>query len=285
VNRYQILHATADLSVNRFDHPPHEMHQDPEREVAARWAIAFVRAGTFDVIVDGERHSLRAGSVFIPRPGLEFQCEHGDECPDDVCISVGFEDGAIGDAEHAWARAGWSARPRSTPRLSYVQRRLAGAVDTADAFEIERWALSSLASLRADSQDDRSRGHYSVRAADVDAVTAVCRAIEADPVIRRSIAERARGVGMTSTRLTHAFRRYVGLSPHQYVVRCRLAAAADLLNDGASVSDGCWRSGFENLSHFTRTWQRTFGIRASAWRSIPLRERRRKVQAMVNGTP
>jgi AraC-like DNA-binding protein len=117
---------------------------------------------------------------------------------------------------------------------------------------------------------------------DVDAVIAICRSIEKDPVSRRSIAERARDVGLTSTRLTHYFRRYVGMSPHQYVMRWRLTVSAELLDSGLGVSESCYRSGFENLSHFCRTFRRTFGTRASAWQTLALRERRRKVQDLAN---
>lgn len=153
--------------MGRFDHPPHEAHHDPEREVAGGWAIAFVRAGAFEVVLEGSRHRLVEGSVFLTHPGLEFRCGHDGPCPDDVCLTVAFEPEAIAGAE-----------------------------------------------------------------------------------------------------------------PHQYVVRLRLAAAAELLDQGRGVSDSCWRSGFENLSHFCRAFQGAMGIRASRWHGLPLRERRRKVQAL-----
>jgi len=281
VNRYEVIHATADLSVSRFFHPPHEEHHDPELEVAGRWAIAFVRAGAFGVVVGGARHRLSEGSVFITRPGLEFRCMHGDQWPDDVCLSVGFEPAAVSGAEQAWEGAGWAARECATPRLAYVQGRMVGAVGDGDQFEMERWALDALTALQADTREPRARGHYTPRRAHVDAVIATCRAIEADPGLRRSIADRAGDVGLTSTRLTHFFRRYVGVSPHQYVMRWRIATAADLLDSGSSVSESCYRSGFENLSHFCRTFKRTLGPRASAWHALSLRERRRKVQDLT----
>jgi AraC-like DNA-binding protein len=68
------------------------------------------------------------------------------------------------------------------------------------------------------------------------------------------------------------------------VVALLLTAAAELLDQGASVTESCWRCGFENLSHFCRTFQRGFGVRASRWRTLPLRERRRKVQALLSGS-
>jgi len=74
--------------------------------------IAFVRAGSFDVVLGGARRRLSEGSVFIQRPGLEFRCGHTDLCPTDVCISVAFDPDAVSGAEHAWERAGWSVRAR-----------------------------------------------------------------------------------------------------------------------------------------------------------------------------
>jgi AraC-like DNA-binding protein len=123
LNRYQLLHATADISVNRFDHPPHEAHEDREEELASRWAIAFVLAGSFD---------------------MPSRC--------------------------------------------------------------------------------------------------IRRCGEASPT--------ARDVGLTSTTLTRAFRRYGGASPHEHVLRWRLAVAAELIDSGVGVSETCYRAGFENLSHF-----------------------------------
>jgi AraC-like DNA-binding protein len=283
MNRYTTLHATPDLTVRRFDHPPHEVHEDPEREVAGGYTIAFVTAGHFDVIVGGERQRLRPGSALLTRPGLAFRCEHGESCPDDTCLSVAFEPEAVTGAEHAWQRAGWSARVTPTPRLAGVEARLKGAATRGDAFEMERWSLAALTSLAADSRDAGARGHYRVHRSDVEAVTATCVAIEADPTPRLSVAARARAVGLTSPQLTHAFRRYLGLSPHQYVVRWRLAAAARHLAGGASVSESCYRAGFENLSHFCRTFQRALGARPSAWRTTAPREMRRKVQDLLAG--
>lgn len=249
--------------------------------MASRWVIAFVRAGWFDVVLDGARRRLSEGSVFIQRPGLEFRCRHTDLCPTDVCISVAFDRDAVSGAEQAWERAGWSVRTSATPRLAYVDGRMAGAAAGGDRFELERWALAALTALESDTHDPIARGHYAARRADVDAVIAICRAIEADPMSRRSIADRARDVGLTSTRLTHHFRRYVGMSPHQYVMRWRLAMSTELLDSGLGVSESCYRSGFENLSHFCRTFRRSFGVRASTWRTLALSERRRKVQDLA----
>jgi AraC-like DNA-binding protein len=206
--------------------------------------------------------------VFLSRPGFVFSCRHHEECPTDVCLSIGFEPDNVSESEHAWLRAGWAVRRSPTPRLAYVDRRIREAVAGRDSFQLERWALAALTALEADAGDGMSRGRYAARGPALDAVVAICRAIERDPAARRSIAERARDVGLNSAALTRAFRRCLGMAPHAYVVRCRLAAAAELLAAGTSVSETCYRSGFENLSYFCRVFQRTFGVRASQWRAM-----------------
>lgn len=279
MNRYAVLHATSDLSVSRFDHPPHEPHDDPDEEVGARWSIAFVVNGSFDIVAHGSKRHLRPGSVLLTHPGLAFRCRHRERCPTDVCISIGFDSHTVTGVEHLWERATWVARECAPPRLAYAQRRMRHAVAKQDEFETERWAIAALTALERDASHRSSRGSYAARRTDVDAIVAASRAIERDAASRRSVADRARDVGFTSAQLTRGFRRYVGTSPHEYVIRWRLAAAAELLDAGRSVSEVCYRAGFENLSHFCRTFQRALGARASAWRALPLRERQRRVRA------
>ncbi|MGH7578441.1 MAG: helix-turn-helix transcriptional regulator [Longimicrobiales bacterium] len=282
MNRYQLLCATSDVSVSRFDHPPHEAHVDPEEERSSRWAIAFVLSGTFDVVLGRQRVRLQRGSVFLSRPGFTFSCRHHEQYPSDVCLSIGFEPHSAGDFEHVWERTLWAVRRSPTPRLAYVQHGIRDAAAKGDTFQLERWALAALTALEVETGEGMARGHYAARRATLEAVVATCRAIESDPVSRRSVADRARDVGLTSAPLTRAFRRYVGTAPHAYVMRCRLAAAAELLDSGRSVSETCYRSGFENQSHFCRTFQRTFGVRASLWRTLGLEERRRRVRELAS---
>jgi len=235
LNRYALLHATSDLSVSRFDHPPHEPHDDPDEEVGARWSIAFVVRGSFDIVANGSRRHLRGGSALLVYPGLIFRCRHTEQCPTDVCISIGFDPNTISGVEHLWEGSTWAARECAPPRLAYAQRRVQHALAERDAFETERWALATLTALEQDVEPRRARGRYAARRSDVDAIVAASRTIERDAPSRRSVADRARAVGFTSAQLTRGFRRYVGTSPHEYVIRYRLAAAAELLDDGCSV--------------------------------------------------
>jgi AraC family transcriptional regulator len=298
MNRYQPLLATTDFALRVFDHPEHDVHEDPDLEVAAGWGIAFVRRGGFSITVAGKRRDLRAGSLFITHPGLTFRCTHPDGCTDDVCVSIALNDASVAGLEDAWTNAGWAARETATPRLALVQRRLESAIASRNEFNVERFALEAVDALVADTSplsaertslrhgattSSFARGRYASRQSDLDAVVHACQSIDTDATARRSIAERAQAVGRSGTQLTRAFRRYVGLSPHQYVLRRRLIVAADLLAAGRSVSDACFHSGFENLSHFIRSFQRAYAVRPSQWPQLAPSEMRRKVQDLQRG--
>jgi AraC-like DNA-binding protein len=76
----------------------------------------------------------------------------------------------------------------------------------------------------------------------------------------QSLTSTAREIGMSTFYFARVFRELVGQSPHQYLLRARLAHAARLLRKEASVTEAALSSGFGNLSHFTRTFQSHFGV-------------------------
>ena len=82
----------------------------------------------------------------------------------------------------------------------------------------------------------------------------------ADLAEDRSLTSTAREVGMSTFYFARVFRELLGESPHQYLLRARLAHAARLLRNEASVTEAAFSSGFGNVSHFTRTFHRRFGV-------------------------
>ena len=56
------------------------------------------------------------------------------------------------------------------------------------------------------------------------------------------------------------FRQQNGITPHQYVINCRINAARSALDVGASLTEVALRYGFADLSHFNRRFKRIFGM-------------------------
>lgn len=78
-----------------------------------------------------------------------------------------------------------------------------------------------------------------------------------------SLAEIAGAVQISSYHFARMFKKSAGLSPHQYVVRCRVERAKALLADETlPLVEVASRAGFQNQSHFTTVFRRLTGTAA-----------------------
>lgn len=74
--------------------------------------------------------------------------------------------------------------------------------------------------------------------------------------------------GVTPEYLCRLFRRYLGITPWQYLERIRLRVAHYLLQEtGLSVADVAFLAGFNDLRHFQRLFKRAYGKTPNSVRS------------------
>ncbi|EAZ91295.1 helix-turn-helix transcriptional regulator [Crocosphaera chwakensis] len=65
------------------------------------------------------------------------------------------------------------------------------------------------------------------------------------------------------------FKQSIGLTPHQYVTKCRLEQAKILLKRSPlSIVEICHQVGFQNQSHFTRLFRQHFKITPKTYRNL-----------------
>ena len=91
--------------------------------------------------------------------------------------------------------------------------------------------------------------------------------IEANLDREIALAALAQTAGMSTHYFCDLFKQSVQLSPHQYVLRRRIARARNLLNDpGVTVLEAAVRSGFSDQSHFTKIFRRIVGVTPTGYR-------------------
>jgi AraC family transcriptional regulator len=86
---------------------------------------------------------------------------------------------------------------------------------------------------------------------------------------RVTIKEAARVAGLSPDHFVEVFRSALGCTPHQYLVRCRLRHARQLIaSEGhrRSLAEIAWAAGFFDQAHLTRHFQRAFGQSPGQWR-------------------
>lgn len=86
-------------------------------------------------------------------------------------------------------------------------------------------------------------------------------AIEAQTAKLGTLTDITRAVGVGPTRLSRLFRRYQGLSPYQYLLRRKMALAAEaLMNPTTLVKEAAAQVGFADPYHFSRCFKQVHRV-------------------------
>lgn len=74
-----------------------------------------------------------------------------------------------------------------------------------------------------------------------------------------AVSEIARFCGVSEAGLKRAFRKYAGIGVHKYILKLKIKAAVELLQDGDNVSSVAEKVGFNSQSYFSKAFKRETG--------------------------
>lgn len=236
----------------------------------SRVSLAVVAAGTFQYRSTTGRALMTPGSILLGNAGHCFECGH-EHARGDRCIAFNYSpeyfEGVAADVG-AWDAARKFAVPRLPPlggSAGLVAHAGAGLVGDADVSweEIALRLAACVARLASDSQ----RAPADAPASSVARVTQVVRAIEGAAAGDLTVSRLAQWAGLSRYHFLRTFQRLTGLTPHQYVRRTRLRAAAmRLAGEKTKVIDIAYESGFGDVSNFNRAFRDEFGASPLAYR-------------------
>lgn len=90
--------------------------------------------------------------------------------------------------------------------------------------------------------------------------------LEAEPELPFSLEDMAELVYMSKYHLVRAFRREVGLTPHQFQLQNRVRKGQRLLGEPVTVAEAAAAVGFCDQSHFDRQFKRLVGLTPADYR-------------------
>jgi len=267
MNRVYTIFESASLVVERFDHPRDCFHQDPRSEETQETVVTFIESGAFDVMQDREWWRFDPGDVLVSTPGLKRSYRHLASCPNDVCFSVKFTPDIV---ETALGRV-----PRDLPCLkitsgvasNFAYRWLIDAIKASTSMDIESAAFHCAVVLGPHRWEKKPP--LSGVGAHARKIRNACRSISAHFEENHSLTSLAAEARMSPFYFARVFSELVGEPPHRYVLRMRLRHAARMLNDGARVTEAAVKSGFSDVNHFSKTFQRRFGVPPSRYSAYP----------------
>ena len=264
MNRVAVLLETSAVSLQQFDHPPGDVHCDPELEVSSRDSISFVEDGGFTAHVDDAEWTLDPGSLFVTRRGMAFSCHHAHEMPTDRCLTILYSESAVEDLMRVDLPALRPPVARLSARRQFLRHRLRSCV-RGEEVRLELIAGALFESLGTNRPSGPARFDCPVTAL-MCRIDRAIQLIETDYARGLTLGDLATVAGLSPFYFARAFQRFVGVPPHRYLTGVRLRHAARLLDQGAAVTFTCYEVGFGSLSHFVTAFRKRFGVVPSATR-------------------
>lgn len=80
------------------------------------------------------------------------------------------------------------------------------------------------------------------------------------------IEDMARNIGLSSYYMIRRFKAACGLTPHQFQIQCRVRKAQKLLEEGKSVIEVAYDTGFCDQSHFDRCFHKIVRLTPSEYK-------------------
>lgn len=226
------------------------------------WAIGAVDSGVFRYRAQRDQLLAVPGAILFGNAGEHFTCQHfGPHRRSVVALSgrLMAEAGeALGLDEVSFRAAALPPGPQSA-YLHGAVRRLTLSEHVLDDLALEIVA----AALQAGRKLRRWRPSRS----EVAPVADVVRYLERTFAESHCLDDMAELARLSRYHFIRVFRQLTGASPRQFLIGLRLRAVSERLRTGAEpVTSLALDAGFNDISHFNRTFRRAFGMSPRQWR-------------------
>jgi AraC family transcriptional regulator len=244
------------------------VHDRPTDEEHQAFSVTLVERGTFSYRTRAGHALLSPGWLMLGNDGAGYVCSHeqSDGTGDD-CTVLSLSPETINSASSALgAHLSGAAFQRAclppSPRVTALFGTLLAAGE--DGFALEETTLAVIANVWRSLHEGAAPAP---RPRQDERAQAAAHYIERNATEPVSLDDVAQAIGVSSFHLLRIFRRAIGVTPHQYLMRVRLLRAMALLRDtGKSITVVAYEAGWSDLSNFTRTFGRDVGCSPGEFR-------------------
>ena len=241
----------------------------PFTEVQERYSLSYVRRGSFGCRTLGRDFELITGAFLLGCPDDDYLCTHDHHDCGDECLSIQLAPelwDALGGKRKTW-RIG--ALPPLADIAVVAELAQAAASGATDIGVDEAGLALAVRFMRAGSDGpppSRKLPGAHLRRIIVNVADWIALHSE-EPIGLRQAATQA---GLSSYHFLRTFRQVLGLTPHQYLIRCRLRRAARWLleDDATPITTVALGVGFEDISNFVRSFHRAAGCSPRGYRAL-----------------
>lgn len=253
----------------------------PFLEQHAHWSVSYVLAGGFGCQCRGARFELMPGAVMLGRPGDDFTCTHDHHGGGDECLAF-FIAPEVADELGGGRRAPWSSSGLPPlPELMALGELARGTTRHTAGLRVDEVGLA-LAAKVVDVLAGEQRPRALPRPMDRRRAVESARWIERHAHQDIDLQVLATQTGLSVFHYLRVFAAVLGVTPHQYLLRCRLRKAAQMLTDeDRPITEIALDVGFADLSNFVRTFRRAAGVSPRRYRQATRAHRDDLLQAIA----
>jgi AraC-like DNA-binding protein len=231
----------------------------PFAECHTGYTMAYLRKGSFGYRAQGRAHELVTGSILIGRPGVEYVCSHDHVCGDE-CLAFDLVPSLV----EALAPGGtgiWQAGALPPlPELMVLGELAQAAAEGRSDVDIAEAGMA-LAGRVAKIVSGKTGPAAAVTARDRRRAVEAALWIDENAPEPIDLDKAAHAAGLSPFHFLRLFRRALGVTPHQYLIRARLRRAARrLAEDDSPITAIAYEVGFADLSNFVRSFHRAAGV-------------------------
>ena len=228
------------------------------------WEIDTVDAGVFRYGTEGGQMLAVPGAILLGNAGEAFTCQHlGPHGNHRSVIAIGNT--LMAEVAEALGLDGIAFRvtsvppgPQSAALYGWVRRLTRSERVLEDAL-IELIAVALGIGRRP--REWKRCGREGARVLDV------VKHLKASYPETHRLDELAARARLSRFHFIRVFREVTGVSPHQFLIGIRLRAASEhLQTTSRPITSVALETGFNDISHFNRTFRRAFGMSPRQWR-------------------
>lgn len=228
-------------------------------------SLEFVASGVGSLRLGGRTYPLHPGTVFSYGPGIPHRIE---VAPGSSMVKY-FVD-FVGDQAAALVQGAYpEGHPWEVNAAAWIQRLFEDLKAAADGLGDPKAVCALIVEQLLVLLADRNLSGPPEDAPLGRRFRALRAQLKELALESRSLDQVAAACGVSTSYLGRLFRRFDTVTPHQYLVQCRMAFAASLLLDRhLLVKEVALLSGYEDQYHFSRKFKEVYGCSPEAFRHL-----------------
>ena len=246
--KYKILHA------KNYELPDDPRHD--ESHIHGCYEIYFNISGSVSFWANNKLYPIKSGDMIVTRPGdFHFCVYHAPSVHEHFCLWLDLADGsAAGEYMRKFFSENYYSFWGRKERLFEIFSRLERVSETENEFLQSATLFELMTEL---SEGDREISPVP------DTLPAEMQAIVDDINDNvgsyRYVSDIIDKYYISQATLNRWFRKYLNISPREFLEAKKLSLAKQLLFEGKTVTEACMLSGFSDCSHFISVFKRQFG--------------------------